>query len=178
MLPRNVTVVMFPEKGNCLRSRKKGKRGWSRLGVLRYPRKPSWRFLKLNFCHSQYTIKLSTGLIGNPFHNYKIFQNGLRWISLSDMLNLFQHPQILKLVQDDILPVLILELWERINTTTKLYWNFYFELSNNFTRTFASFSLYQDKENEELLISLLFFICSLPRYKEPKITAKQKYTKN
>jgi len=39
------------------------------------------------------------------------------------MLNLFQHPQILKLVQDDILPSLDL--------------------------SFASFSLYQDKENED-----------------------------
>jgi len=43
--------------------------------------------------------------------------------------------------------------------------------------SFASFSLYQDKENENLLI-LIFFICSLSRYKEPKITAKQKDTKN
>jgi hypothetical protein len=46
--------------------------------------------------------------------------------------------------------------------------------------SFASFSLYQDKENEELTINkfVYFLICSLSRYKEPKITAKQKYTKN
>jgi len=45
--------------------------------------------------------------------------------------------------------------------------------------SFASFSLYQDKENEDLLaISLFISLCSLSGYKEPKITAKQKHTKN
>ena len=43
--------------------------------------------------------------------------------------------------------------------------------------SFVSFSLYQDKENEELLISLLFLICSLPRYKEPKFKAVQNFLK-
>jgi len=87
------------------------------------------------------------------------------------MLNLFQHPQILELVQDDILPALILELWESSNTNIDLYSNFYFGLVTTILRLALVLCIKTKNINKiikNILVNLHFLYLDIKKTKQKK----------